>query len=153
MKKQILTAIALSALIASTSTQTFAQDAKEKPAAAASGSGHSHFTKIPATVDEIWKEINKQQGKLVAVVEKKDLGEAHDHAFAIRDLVKALPEKVSAANKAETEASSKEITKLAADIDKSGAAGAQKATETNVKKMGELVAALEKKLKPAAAKP
>lgn len=147
MKKNMFIAMGLSALIVFTAPPTQAQDQKPAPA---TGGGHSHFTKIPATVEEIWKEIHKQQGKLVGVVAAKDLGEAHDHAFAIRDLVKALPAKVSAENKAKAEAGAKEITKLAADIDKSGAAGAQKATEANVKKMGEAVLTLEAKLKPFA---
>jgi hypothetical protein len=152
MKKQILTVISLSVLILSTANQTFAQDAKEKKPATGGG-GHSHFTKIPGTVDEIWKEIHKQQDQLAAVVEKKDLGEAHDHAFAIRDLVKALPERVPAADKTKAEESSKQITKLAADIDKSAAGGAQKATETNAKKLGAAVMALEKQLQAGATKP
>lgn len=84
----------------------------------------------------------------MSTVEKKDLGEAHDHAFAIRDLVKALPAKVPAENKAKAEESAKEISQIAADIDKSGAAGAQKATEANVKKMGGAILALQNKLKP-----
>jgi hypothetical protein len=154
MKITTLAAVGISAFIAFTSNETLAQDAKEKkPAPEGGGAGHSHFTKIPATVEDIWKEIHKQQAKLVKTVEEKDLGEAHDHAFAIRDLVKALPEKVPAADKAKTEESSKAITKLAADIDKSGAAGAQKATEANVKKMGEAVLALQAKLKPDEKKP
>ena len=82
----------------------------------------------------------------------KDLGEAHDHAFAIRDLVKALPAKVAAEHKPNAEAGVKEIRKLAGDIDKSGAAGAQKATEANVKKMGEAILALQAKLQPAEVK-
>jgi len=80
------------------------------------------------------------------------LSEAHDHAFAIRDLVKALPERIAAENKTKAEESAKEIAKLAADIDKSGAAGAQKATEENVKKMDGAIKALEAKLKPAEGK-
>lgn len=142
----MLITLGLSACIAITAISLQAQ------APAPGGGGHSHFTKIPATVDEIWKEIHKQQGKLVDTVAKKDLGEAHDHAFAIRDLVKALPAKVSAENKAKAEEGSKAITKLAADIDKSGAAGAQKATEGNVKKMGAAIKALEAKLKSSEVK-
>jgi hypothetical protein len=144
MKKTIIVAMGVLALIAANPTRTNAQEAK--PAAPAGGSGHSHFTKIPPTVDEIWKQIDKQQGKLAKVVEAKDLGEAHDHAFAIRDLVKALPTKLPAENKSKAEESSKEITQIAAEIDKSGAAGAQKATEANVKKMTTAIAALKKKL-------
>ena len=146
MKKTTLIAMGLSACIAFTATPILAQD--KKPAPAAEGGGHSHFTKIPATVEEIWKEIHKQQGKLVAVVAAKDLGEAHDHAFAIRDLVKALPAKVATGNKSKAEAGAKDITRLAAAIDKSGAAGAQKATEANVKKMDAAIQALEAKLQP-----
>ena len=40
-----------------------------------------------------------------------------------------------------------EITKIAADIDKSGAAKAQKATEANVKKMDAAIFALQTNLK------
>ncbi len=148
MKKTVLVAMSLLALIAFSAHQTAAQDGKEKTPAPQEGGGHSHFTKIPATVAEIWAEIHKQQTKLAAVVAKKDLGEAHDHAFAIRDLVKALPAKVPAESKTTAEESAKEIAKIAADIDKSGAAGAQKATEANVKKLESAVAALETKLKP-----
>jgi hypothetical protein len=135
----------ISTLIAFTPNQTLAQEAKDKKPASG---GHSHFTKIPATLDEIWKEIHKQQARLSGVVAKKDLGEAHDHAFAIRDLVKALPAKVPVESKAKVEESVTEITRIASDIDKSGAAGAQKATETNVKKMETAINGLRAKLQP-----
>ena len=138
MKTTILLALSLAAFIAFTTHPTQAQEG---------GGGHSHFTKIPATVNEIWKEIEKQQDKLTKVVAAKDLGEAHDHAFAIRDLVKALPAKVPAEVKTKAEAGATEITKIAADIDKSGAAKAQKATEANVKKMHEAIATLRTNVK------
>jgi hypothetical protein len=145
MKKTTFTAIAISAFIAFTTDQAVAQEAKDKRPEG--GSGHSHFTKIPATVEEIWKEIRKQQTKLATVVADKDLGEAHDHAFAIRDLVKALPGKIPVENKSKAEAGAKEITRIAADIDKSGAAKAQKATEANVKKMDAAIDKLQASLK------
>ena len=147
MKKTLLIATGLSACLAFTAAPLLAQE-KAAPTPAPAAGGHSHFTKIPATVAEIWTEIHKQEGKLAKVVAAKDLGEAHDHAFAIRDLVKALPEKVAAVSKANAEEGAKEIAALAAAIDKSGAAGAQKATEESVKKMGVAVKALEAKLKP-----
>ena len=149
MKNTMLLATCLLACLA-TATPILAQEKKSAPAT--EGGGHSHFTKIPATVPEIWKKIHQQQAALIKTVAKKDLGEAHDHAFAIRDLVKALPAKVSAEHKASAEAGAKEIRTLAADIDKSGAAGAQKATEASVKKMGEAIVALQAKLQPAEAK-
>ena len=150
MKKPTLIALHLLACLAFTAMPILAQE--KKPAPAADDGGHSHFIKIPATVPEIWKKIHQQQAGLIKTVAKKDLGEAHDHAFAIRDLVKALPAKVSPGHKAHAEAGAKEIRTLAADIDKSGAAGAQKATEANVKKMGEAIVALQAKLQPAEVK-
>jgi hypothetical protein len=152
MKKTTLLAMGISAFIAFTTTQTPAQEAKDKKPAQEGSSGHSHFTKIPVTVEDIWKKIHEQQGKLAGVVAQKDLGEAHDHAFAIRDLVKALPAKVPAEQKAKAEAGAKDITKLAADIDKSAAAKAQKATEANVEKMDEAIAALKANLQPGEGK-
>lgn len=129
----------LIAFTAITTHQTYAQ-AKE-----GGGAGHSHFIKIPATAEEIWKEIGTQQTKLAAVVAKNDLGEAHDHGYAIRDLVKALPGKVAEASKAKTEEAAVEIAKLAAAIDKSSAAGAKKATEENVKKLATAIETLKGK--------
>jgi hypothetical protein len=109
--------------------------------------GHSHFIKIPDTVEDIWKEIGNQQTKLDAVVASKQLGEAHDHGFAIRDLVRALPRKVPAESKAKAEEAVPEINTLAAAIDKSAAGSAQKTTEENVKKLATAVTALETALK------
>lgn len=150
MKSTMLLALGLLTCIAFTATPVLAQE--KKPAPAANDGGHSHFTKIPGTVPEIWKKIHQQQAELIKTVAAKDLGEAHDHAFAIRDLVKALPAKVSAEHKANAEAGVKEIRKLAADIDKSGAAGAQKATEANVKKLGDAILTLQAKLQSAEVK-
>lgn len=147
MKKTTLVAMGISAFIAFTMNQAPAQESKDKKPAKEGSGGHSHFTKIPASVEDIWKKIHEQQGKLTGVVAQKDLGEAHDHAFAIRDLVKALPAKVPAEDKPKAEAGAKEITKIAADIDKAGAAKAQKATEANVKKMDEAIAKLKTDLK------
>ncbi len=142
MNKTKVMILGVLTLITVTATPLLAQDSK-----AANSGGHSHFTKIPATGAEIWTEIHKQQAKLVATVNKKRLADAHDHAFAIRDLVKALPDKVNAENKAKAEDGAKEISKLASEIDKAAAGKAQKATEEKVKEMGTAVTALEAKLK------
>lgn len=141
MKTPMLLAMTFVASLACTTNQTRAQ-AKE-----GGGAGHSHFIKVPATAGEIWKEIANQQIKLAAVVAKNDLGEAHDHGYAIRDLVRALPGKVAAESKAKTEEAAVEIAKLAAAIDKSSAAGAQKVTDANVKKLATAIEALQTDLK------
>ncbi len=139
MKTTMLAAMSLFAFIAITPGHSFAKEG--------GGAGHSHFIKIPETTEGIWTEIGNQQKKLAAVVAKNDLAEAHDHGYAIRDLVRALPDKVSAESKAKAETAAVEIAKIAAAIDKSGAAKAQKATETNVEKMTTAITALQAALK------
>ncbi len=142
MKTSMLIAtVCVASLAFATSNQSYAQ-AKE-----GGGAGHSHFIKVPATAEEIWKEIANQQTKLTAAVAKRDLGEAHDHGYAIRDLVRALPSKVPAEHKAKAEAAAAEVTKIAAAIDKSSAAGAQKATEANLQKLAAVVTGLRGELK------
>lgn len=145
MNKPTQLALSLFALAAFAPNQAFAQTAEKKPAK--EGGGHSHFIKIPETLDGVWKEIGTQQTKLAAVVAAKKLREAHDHGFAIRDLVRALPGKVPAESKAGAEAAVPEINKLASAIDKSAAGGAQKATEENVKKLETAVTGLKTALK------
>lgn len=121
--------------------------AQEKPAKEGGGTGHSHFVKIPPTIEGIWTEIGSQQKKLAEVVAKGQFGEAHDHGYAIRDLVKALPDKVPAENKTKAATASAEITKLAAALDKSSAAKAKKATDDNVQKLATAITALQESLK------
>ena len=146
MKTPSLFAASLLALVTIAPNQAFAQKAEEKKPAK-EGGGHSHFIKIPATEAEVWTEIGKQHVKLTAVVAAKKLGEAHDHGFAIRDLVRALPAKVPAESKAKAEAAVPAINKLAAAIDKSAAGGAQKVTEENVGKLEAATKALQADLK------
>lgn len=122
MKKAIIFAMSLFVFVVISPQQAQAQ-------------GHSHFIKIPATEEGIWKEIGNQQTKLNAVVKDKNLGEAHDHGYAIRDLVKALPGKVVADKKEKAEAGATEMIKLADSLDKASAAKSQKATEAGVKAM------------------
>ena len=45
------------------------------------------------TVEGIMKQIHEKHGELATVVKNKQLADVHHHAFAIRDLVNALPDK------------------------------------------------------------
>lgn len=120
--------------------------AAEQPKAAApapSEHGHEHSTKVPGSVADIFKAIDKQMDRLTKTVAAKNLEDAHDHGFAIRDLANALVGKVAADKKTSVEATAKKISELATAIDKSSAAGAQKTTESNVKAMGSAVKTLK----------
>jgi hypothetical protein len=102
MNKTILATMTLTAGIAFNPASTLAHEGhdhgtaqppapkvEEKPRVPADSHGHSHATKIPGTVEEIWNEIHKQQAQLVRLVEEKKLSSAHDPAFIIRDPKKA----------------------------------------------------------------
>ncbi len=58
-------------------------------------------TKIPDTVEGIFKAIHEHHMELAGVVKNKKLAEVHHHAFAIRDLANALPAKAAADKKKE----------------------------------------------------
>lgn len=81
---------------------------------------------IPATADAIWVEINKHAGELKATIAGGDLKEVHHHAFAIRDLVAALPShspKASTEDQAKLDSDIKFVSTLADRLDQSGDAG------------------------------
>ncbi len=75
------------------------------PQAAANGEvkeqGESGPTVTPAgPVQEIWTQIAEEQVKLSATIENGQLKDVHHLAFAIRDLVVALADKVGASSPA-----------------------------------------------------
>lgn len=107
--------------------------AAEKPDAA---------TPIPATSEAIWQSIDKETAGLAAVIQSGKLDEAHHHAFAIRDLVAALPTRsgnMPAEKLAQVEANSKFVTTLAARLDAAGDAQDKAATEANFRKLKDVL--------------
>lgn len=98
---------------------------------------------IPDTRDGILKAIHTHQEELAATVKAKKLDTVHEHAFAIRDLAKALPAKANPDMKKMVENAVKKVSQLAEDLDKSGDAGDQAATEATLKKFDAAVKTLE----------
>ena len=99
--------------------------------------------KIPATVEGIFKAIHEEHMELGETIEKKKLADVHHHAFAIRDLAKALPAKAAADKKKQVEGAVKNISKLAEDLDKAGDDGKQAETEALLKKLDGVIKVLE----------
>ncbi len=99
--------------------------------------------KIPDTVEGIWKEIHMHHMELADVVKNKKLDMVHHHAFAVRDLAKALPAKAAADKKKQVEGGVKNISKLADDLDKAGDDGKQAETEALLKKLDGVLKVLE----------
>jgi lipopolysaccharide export LptBFGC system permease protein LptF len=99
-------------------------------------------TKIPATAAGILQAVMEQETELGKTIADKKLDDVHHHAFAIRDLVNALPEKSSdlAAEKlTKLKANAKFVTALAGRLDESGDAKDQAGTESNFKKLQDVL--------------
>lgn len=99
--------------------------------------------KIPDTVEGILKAIHEEHGELAETVKNKKLADVHHHAFAIRDLAKALPAKAAADKKKQVEGTVKNISKLVEDLDKAGDDGKQAETEALLKKLDGVLKVLE----------
>lgn len=108
---------------------------------------------IPDTLDGIWKEIHEHHQELGDTIKAKRLGDVHHHAFAIRDLAKALPAKVPAEHKKHIESLVKRVSQIAEDLDQSGDAGDQAKTEANLKKLDKVLKDMEDMAGPSQASP
>jgi hypothetical protein len=112
------------------------------PGAAPSAHGHAHNTKLPATAAGIWAAIDRQQANLADTIAAKNMEDAHDHAFALRDLAQGLLAHAPAARQPELKPIVSTITLLATAIDSSSAADAQAATEANARALADALKAL-----------
>lgn len=93
---------------------------------------------IPATSEAIWKSIDKETEQLAALIQTGKFEEVHHHAFAIRDLVAALPARSSTLTGeklAKIKADSKFVATLAERLDAAGDAKDKAGTETNFQKL------------------
>ncbi|BBP03054.1 hypothetical protein TPL01_21630 [Sulfuriferula plumbiphila] len=93
---------------------------------------------IPATSEAIWRSIDKETAILDTLIRTGKLEELHHHAFAIRDLVAALPSRSGAlpAEKiAQIKASSKYVATLAERLDATGDAKDKAAAASNLLKL------------------
>jgi len=139
MKPKTILAMGLCAAIGILGTQTNRAAEKDKPE---HNEGHDKVN-VPDTLEGIWKEIHKHHEELAATVKAKKLGDVHKHAFAIRDLAKALPNKAQPDHKKMVENAVKRVSQIAEDLDKSGDAGNQATTEASLKKMDAALKTLE----------
>jgi hypothetical protein len=107
----------------------FAADEKDEPEVK---------IKIPDTAAGILKEVKQHEEELSKTITDKKLDDVHHHAFAIRDLVNALPDKskdLPADKLAKLKANAKFVTDLAKRLDELGDSKDQAGTEANFKKL------------------
>lgn len=97
---------------------------------------------IPATAAEIWKAIDMHMAELRADIKKGALHKVHEHAFAVRDLVRALPTHspgLSAEAIAKVTEQVKFVDTLAERLDQTGDANDKAGTEANTVKLENLL--------------
>lgn len=95
-------------------------------------------TVIPTTSGAIWTAIDGHLKELHSAIHQGKLNTVHHHAFAVRDLVRALPShsaNLSPAALAKVKGQVKFVDTLAARLDESGDAGDKAATEDNAHKL------------------
>ncbi|MDQ2734427.1 MAG: hypothetical protein M3Y55_05430 [Pseudomonadota bacterium] len=93
---------------------------------------------IPATSDAIWHSIDKETEQLATLIQGNKLEEVHHRAFAIRDLVAALPSRsasLGADKVAAVKANSKFVATLAERLDATGDAKDKAGTAANFEKL------------------
>ena len=93
---------------------------------------------IPATADAIWQEIDKHSAELKATIDSGSLSEVHHHAFAIRDLVAALPSHsptLPAEDQSKLEGEVKFVSTLADRLDQSGDGNDKAATQSSYEQL------------------
>ena len=103
-------------------------------------------TEILATPDAIWQSIDKQTQALATEIQANKLDEVHHHAFAIRDLAAALPERskdLPADKLTKVNAGNKFVAILAERLDASGDAKDKAATEANFEKLQKVLKSIQ----------
>ena len=97
---------------------------------------------IPATADGIWQAIDQHSAELDKVMQSGALEEVHHHAFAIRDLVAALPERsqsLPADKLAKVKGNVKFVATLAQRLDATGDAKDKAGTQANFEKLNKIL--------------
>ena len=111
--------------------QTFAQAAGQEAA-----------VNIPDTPEGIWQAVDKETDEIAKMIQSGAIRGLHQHAFAVRDLVAALPA-VSASLPADrldkVKSDSKFVATLAARLDAAGDTNDKPAAESNFGKLKDVL--------------
>jgi Skp family chaperone for outer membrane proteins len=101
--------------------------------------------KIPDTVAAIWQSVDRETEGMAKEIQTGKLGELHQHAFAIRDLVGALPAlsaSMAADKLAKIKSDAKFVATLSQRLDAAGDGNNKAAAESNFEKLKEVLKAI-----------
>ncbi len=100
---------------------------------------------IPSTIPAIWKAIDEQAVSINQALKDNQLTSIHEHAFAIRDLVNALPalsKDLSEEQKKILQTNLSYVGQLATRLDKTGDANDKEGTQANWDKLEKILSQL-----------
>ena len=98
--------------------------------------------KIPDTVAAIWQSVDRETEGMAKQIQSGKLDALHQHAFAIRDLVGALPAlsaSMAADKLAKIKSDAKFVATLAQRLDTAGDANNKAAAESNFEKLRDVL--------------
>lgn len=100
---------------------------------------------IPDTPAAIWQSIDEQVKALDGMLASGELEEVHHHAFAVRDLVRALPDHsqdLSQESLAQVKANIGYVDTLATRLDETGDSNDQVGAKVNLEKLKRILVRL-----------
>lgn len=100
----------------------------------------------PATAGETWRSVKAREADLAKLIQTKDIEKVHEVAFAIRALVKLMPDQSSGLTPdklTKLRGSVKYVATLAERLDAAGDAKDQSATEASFKQLQSVLASIE----------
>lgn len=118
--------------------ETPAATAMPAPAPAPAAEAEAAPITIPDSADGIWQAIDEHSAQLKATVQSGSLESVHLHAFAIRDLVAALPARSPTLpdnEQTKLQGEMKFVATLADRLDETGDAGDKAGTQANYDKL------------------
>lgn len=100
----------------------------------------------PEALAGIWQDVKARETELQGLIGRKELSKVHETAFALRDLVAAMPAKsgqLPADQQKKLAGNVKFVATLAERLDTSGDANDQGATAANFKQLQAVLKAIE----------
>ena len=104
--------------------------------------GEAAPVQIPATSAAIWQALDQQSAALTRIIQTGAYAEVHHRAFAIRDLVAALPARsgsLPAGKLAQLKTNAGYVATLAQRLDATGDAQDKMGTESNFRKLRQIL--------------
>ena len=102
---------------------------------------------VPDTVAGIWQVVDQETADISKELQTGNLGDLHQHAFAIRNLIAALPARSASLppdKLAKVKSDAKFVATLAQRLDAAGDANNKTAAESNFQKLTDILKSIRR---------